>query len=304
MWVNNIKRHYERKHPDCWEIDKELYQICPHCNTTVKENLNSHVVFCLLNPNRQNTIDKIKKAFSNKKHTDITKQKISIGRKKWLKENPEKHPWKKHFKFKSQPCEYLKKKLIDKGIIFIEEYQESNDRFFSIDIAFPHIKLAIEVNGRQHYDADFKLKPYYQGRQNYLESKGWIVVNVFYSKVYDQSLVYNIEKLLKEKDYSVDNLLSDLEIYNQRLLKKEQKFFCSCGKRKCKTSLECKQCNSITKRKFTPNEIEELIRQVSLKGFKKYAKELKISDNALRKRVLRYGYDPKKISPFAHSKNS
>ena len=45
-------------------------------------------------------------------------KKISDGRKKWLKDNPGKHPWRKKDKFVSAPCEYLKEKLTENNISF------------------------------------------------------------------------------------------------------------------------------------------------------------------------------------------
>ena len=45
--------------------------------------------------------------------SDEEKNCVRIGRIKYLKENPDKHPWKKNDKFKSKPCEKFKKMLID-----------------------------------------------------------------------------------------------------------------------------------------------------------------------------------------------
>ena len=69
------------------------------------------------------------------KHKDSTRKKLSEIRKKYLNENPDKHPWKKSDKFKSVPCEKFKNILKQHGLTFVEEYQPLSNRFFSIDIS-------------------------------------------------------------------------------------------------------------------------------------------------------------------------
>lgn len=121
--------------------------------------------------------------------------KISNARKKWILENPEKHPWKRNDKFKSKPCEHLKEILIDLGISFIEEYQPIKDRGFSIDIAIPDKMIAIEVNGNQHY-SDPKLgilNNYYKERHDLISNAGWKIHEIHYANVYNETFV---EKLI------------------------------------------------------------------------------------------------------------
>lgn len=116
------------------------------------------------------------------KHTEETKQKISINKIKFYKEHPEKHNWKRHNKFKSVPCEKLKLWMKNNNILFIEEYSLDNiKRNFSIDIAFPDKQIGIEINGNQHYNPDGTLKSYYQERHNIIESVGWKLYELHYS---------------------------------------------------------------------------------------------------------------------------
>lgn len=122
-------------------------------------------------------------------------KKISESRKKYLLENPDKHPWKNKDKFKSKPCEYLKNILKSKNINFLEEYNPISSNSYSIDIAFPDIKVGIEINGNQHYNNDKTLKEYYQERHDKIENEGWLLYEIHYSKVYDSSFV---EELLSK----------------------------------------------------------------------------------------------------------
>ena len=52
------------------------------------------------------------------------------------------------------------------------------DNASNIDIAFPDIKLGIEINGNQHYNSDGTLKDYYQERHNLIEEAGWKLLEV------------------------------------------------------------------------------------------------------------------------------
>lgn len=67
-----------------------------------------------------------------------------------------------------------------------------NDRRFELDFALVDSKIDFEINGSFHYDKDGKLKPYYKERQEYLENKGWTVINIHYKTVYNQEKVINI----------------------------------------------------------------------------------------------------------------
>ena len=164
---------------------------------------------CIICDGKFETVDKRSKYCSKKcksegmLHTQATKDKISLSRKIYLKNNPDKHPWKKSIKFKSVPCEHFKKYLIAEEVSFVEEYLiEESDRNFSIDIAFPDKKIAIEINGNQHYDNFGNLKKYYQERHDHIESLGWTIYEIHYSEAfYPERILSNI-KLEKNVDYT------------------------------------------------------------------------------------------------------
>ena len=135
--------------------------------------------------------------------SEETKKLISQKRKAYLKENPDKHPWKNKDKFISEPCEYLKNKLKEQNIPYVEEYEPFLDknRFFSVDIAFPDERIGIEVNGNQHYNRDGTLKSYYQERHDYFTANGWGLIEIHYSSVYSLDVGKILEFDYKEKDY-------------------------------------------------------------------------------------------------------
>ena len=172
-------------------------------------------------------------------HTEESRKKISEARKKWLAENPDKHPWKSNAKFKSKPCEKVKEFLKSFNINFIEEFDPSIEgRSFSIDIAIPDKKIALEINGNQHYERTGELKFYYKERNDLLENNGWTVYQIHYAACFD---------LDKWKDFisQLENSPKKVEFdYFSYTPRKTKEWFCSsCGvnvKRNCKKCVNCK----------------------------------------------------------------
>lgn len=136
------------------------------------------------------------------KLSDEHKKKISVKRKQWLADNPDKHCWITSTgpAHRSVPCELLKSRLQEEGISFEEEFQPmlGDGRFFSIDIYFPQWSLGIEVNGRQHYNTDAdSLKEYYQKRHDLIESKGIRLIELKYHKVFCKQFLDEFIESLK-----------------------------------------------------------------------------------------------------------
>jgi hypothetical protein len=127
-----------------------------------------------------------------RKLSQETKDKLSIARKKYLSENPDKCVWKTNDKFKSIPCEKVKLELTKLGIKFEEELQPllHIQRMFSMDISFPELKIAFEINGGQHYSGGV-LAEYYQKRHDLIESAGWKLYEIPYHVAMREDFVYN-----------------------------------------------------------------------------------------------------------------
>lgn len=155
--------------------------------------------------------------------SDEYRNKISTSRRKFLSDNPDKHPWKNSSKFKSAPCEALKKYLTSRNIKFVEEWQPLPDRYFAIDIAFPDTKLGIEVNGNQHYDRDGSLRKYYKDRHDLITAAGWKLIELHYSSCYDESLLDLIINVGEQPDYSEYFKLREDRINAKRTLPRGEK---------------------------------------------------------------------------------
>lgn len=220
------------------------------------------------------------KFFLGKKHTEETKKKLSEIRKKYLKENSHKHPWKRDSKFISKPCEYLKNKLKELNILFQPEFEplREKDIYYSIDIAFPDKKIGIEVNGRQHYDSDGNLLPYYQERHDLIEAEGWKLYEIYYSSVFNEEKITDIINQILKSDIKLE--FSYINYIPKQKVKK--KYYCTCGNEIYKGSKRCRLCflkDNKTKRP-TKEELEKLINQHPMTVL---GKMFNVSDNCVKK---------------------
>ena len=202
-----------------------------------------HISRTCLNSAIKNNLFKVDESRRFHLHTEETKKKLSEKMKNYLKNNPDKHPWKKLSKFKSKPCERLKQILKEQNLEFFEEYSDGSwDYNYSLDIAFPNKKIAIEVNGNQHYNNNGTLKEYYVNRENYLKSLNWKVYQLHYSLIFDKDIIFNlIEKIKKDindesinysfyiKEKKKQNSLSDFKIKRQKFIEERKQLVLNSG---------------------------------------------------------------------------
>lgn len=228
------------------------------------------------------------------------RKKTSEKRKEYLKNNPDKHPWRSNNKFKSVPCEKLKQKLLDAEISFVAEFQPLlPDRFFAIDISFPDKKIGIEINGNQHYNSDGTLKPYYQERKDLLVGAGWTIYEYHYSFMYNEVFLIELIKKLKE-----NHSLGEMD-YSFYIKEKNADKICSCGKKIWKDSSSCRSCSNkksgLKRLQFNISK-QELEKLIKVHPFTTIGKMFSVSDNAIKKRAISFGIDIKQLSPFSHRK--
>lgn len=227
-------------------------------------------------------------------HTEETKRIISKKRKEYLRKNIGNIYWKRNEKFKSKPCEYVKQFLRENNINFIEEWEPLNDRYFSIDIAFPDIKFGIEINGEQHYNRDGTLKKYYQERHDLIVNEGWKLIELHYKKAFNLDYIRNLVEFRMSEtqpDYSEYEKIPkikkiiDLECKNCNICFKVN--LCE------KDRLYCSQaCSSQTKRKAKdrPSK-EELKKMLWEMPTVQLAKKFGVSDKAIEKWAKAYNLE-------------
>lgn len=220
-----------------------------------------------------------------RKLSEETKNKISEARKKYLKVNGG-NPWKyKSSVHSSVPCEKFKSFLKEQNVEFVEEYLPVAHigRFFRIDIAFPDKKIAIEVNGNQHYESNGELKPYYKERQCILEEHGWIVYQVHHSACFKSEKLLEFMNMINNSEKKIE---FDYFNYTPR---EKKKFFCSCGNIMSRKSKVCAKCYGLSNRKIvrpTKDELEKLIWE---KPLTELGKQFGVSDSAVKKWCKNYG---------------
>lgn len=256
---------------------------CKYCNLSfdlmTSQQKANHSRWCVKNPTPKIASCK---PFLGKHHTEENKKILSKKRKLWLKENPDKHPWKLNNKFKSAPCEKLKQILRNNNINFLDEDSIIEGRHYSADIYFPDKKVVLEVNGNQHYNRDKTLKPYYQERHDNFISNGWIVYEIPYTLIYNKEFIDNILNVLRF-NYRLENI-----DYTKYIKFKKETYCVECGKIVNTKSVRCKKCSDILngskRRKFeiTRDELEKLIKE---KKLTEIGKMFNVSDNAVKKRM-------------------
>ena len=233
---------------------------CKFCGKEISNKgcLVLHENNCIKNPNhipsktQQKIIDRNNRRGENEKikiighpHTNETKKILSEKRKQWLLDHKDQHVWRRDSKFLSKPCEHLKSYLKEKGINFVEEYEPFDDVNYCVDIAWPDEKIAIEVNGNQHYNRDGSLSKYYQKRHNLFESRGWKVFEIHYTKCYNIN-INDFEDILK------------LPIYDKNYV---GKYFSKKDKNEKEKNKKIKE-NKILAKQNKKQEIEEQHKQI------------------------------------------
>lgn len=112
-------------------------------------------------------------------HSQKTKEKISFSRKEFLKNNPDKVPYKLYHKSKgpSYPEKYFRKLFNDLNLKLTPYY-----RFHTYELDFAHIekKIDIEIDGDQHI-FDLRIVQHDKKRDKFMTQNGWRVVRVVWS---------------------------------------------------------------------------------------------------------------------------
>lgn len=174
------------------------------------------------------------------------KKKLSEKRKEWIRNNPDKHPWRSSNKFKSVPCEKVKDWLKANNIEFIPEMeiQCTDGHTYYMDIAFPDKKVGLEVNGNQHYNRDGTLKPYYQQREDLIKAQGWELLQIHYSLCFNlekvQQIVNQVFSGQTKEFFDYKKYLEEREIIKAKI--KQPKTCPVCGVEISRGAKTCKKC--------------------------------------------------------------
>jgi len=204
-------------------INKKIFA----CKFCLKEfdtyhKLGGHTSACKLNPNHDSRIKKISEKTKLHVTSEVTKQKLSIIRTEYLKENKHNHNWSRYKNEESLP-EKLFKGIISKiNLQFYQYYiPEESNRFFEIDFAIPSLKIGFEINGNQHYDGN-KLAKYYHERHDYFEEIGWKIIEIPYIICFDKLKINDILHNAINREFKICEDVCN-EVINDKINRKRQK---------------------------------------------------------------------------------
>ena len=219
---------------------------------------------------------------SPRKLTETTKSKISSSIKEYLNKNPEKRKWIEN---ESKPSLVFKKLLFDNNISYVEEYRPLEDRFFSIDIAFPDRKIGIEINGQQHYDIEDNLKDYYKKRHDLIESSGWTLYEIKSNLIFKSDFIDEFIFHLK------NNFDFGYKDYKDFLVVKRENT-CRCNLRITRNAKFCVTCFRENRLSFSEIESRlDLIKEVDftkLGWIKQVSEILNISHTQTKRFIKKY----------------
>lgn len=116
--------------------------------------------------------------FKGKKHKEESKLKISIARKQYLSENPDKVPYLiNHSSNESYPERYFKEVFANEGLPL--EYHKQVSKY-ELDFYNEEFKLDVEIDGEQHY-LDKRISNSDIDRDEYMKNLGWKVYRIRWS---------------------------------------------------------------------------------------------------------------------------
>ena len=169
---------------------------CKYCgkkyNTGV--SLGGHTINCKSNPNRYIMTQEHRQKLSlvqigrpGHKPSEEVKKKISASMKLAIKEGRA-AGWKNHHKLKNSYAEdffikVIKNEFDNKN--FIKEYRMGK---YSIDFAWPDLKLAIEIDGKQHEFPDRKKSD--KLKDKYINDCGWKVLRIKWIDIFHEPKKY------------------------------------------------------------------------------------------------------------------
>jgi len=231
----------------------------------------------LFNTRNKSETMKLSNKLNPRKLSEETKKKISKSRIKYLKENPDKVPYKlNHY---------------SKGPSYPEKYFDSifNSKFkytkflqcslYHIDFAIEDKKIAIEVDGEQHY-LDKKIVESDKRKNKYLKNEGWDLIRIRWSHYQKMNKKEKEEYISKLINY-INNLITEkptIEII-------DNKNYCECGKKIYKTSKNCIKCSTLKQKRKVENRPtkEEILKMIKETSYVQVGKKYGVSDNAIRK---------------------
>lgn len=210
------------------------------------------------------------------KHSEKTKKKLSLIRKQWIAENPDKSPYIVSHKSRGEtyPEKYFREWLEKENIPFQQEYKF---KLYAFDFLVNE-RIDLEIDGDQHKN-DKRIIEHDIKRDNKSKDAGFIVYRIIWS---------DYQKLNQEERetflYDLKNFLMDnSNPIPQFVIKKKQS----------RIRIKKHQPKKIVNKQEDPRKKKALEMLNCGKFYCEVAREFKVSDNAIRKWVKSLGLNPR-----------
>lgn len=191
-----------------------------HCIKNPNHQLSKTQKYKLYKDNKRDENGKIQSFWKGKKLSEEHKQHIKEGLQHWKETHKEE--FLNYSRSKSKCCENFKNYLKQNNIDFVEEYcPYPNERLYSLDIAWPDEKIAVEINGSQHYDNKGNLNKLTLDKQKFFEDHGWKIIQIYYRWCYE--MICKNKQINSIFDLPIHNKEYVKEIYKRSYIKEQEK---------------------------------------------------------------------------------
>jgi len=267
--------------------EQKIYE-CNFCKKTFDNSAKygGHKSNCKLDPNyeeiRKAKNEKLKIKGKERKHSEETKKKLSEIRINYLKQNPDKVPYKlNHSSKESYPEKYFTELFENEGFGVSKKLQIG---LYELDFYIPNKKIDIEIDGSQHY-TDSKIVESDKRRTSFLESEGWDVIRIDWAKYQKMNFEEKADYIKDLKNYINKLVFEKPTIIEKERLNKDYKY-CDCGGVKYRDSAMCINCRNLNRKKkaLYPN-VEILLEEIKNSSCREVSKKYGISDTALNKHI-------------------
>jgi very-short-patch-repair endonuclease/transposase-like protein len=209
--------------------------------------------------------------------SDETKKKISEARIKYLKDNPDKVPYKlNHYsKGTSYPEKYFDEILKTKNLEYEIELPIS---IYSLDFAFVEKGIDLEIDGEQHY-LDPVIIESNRKRDIFLYENGWKVIRIRWSEY--QKMKYYDKKQYIEK---IINYINGIDKNIPNII--DNNHYCiDCGAKISRNGVRCIKCALIKRNKKYREKCKSICnlkKDIDELGYAGTSRKYGVSDNTIR----------------------
>jgi len=198
---NGISTHIWRMHTEEGKSfnPNKGYELGTRFAWSKGQTKETNPILANISKNLKKHIEKHGHNWQGRKHSEKTKKLLSIKQTEYLRNNPDKHPYKMyHYTNGISPAEKYFKRWLDFAQIDYE--MQVPVSIYILDFVIWNKKLNIEIDGEQHYN-DIRISKSDKRRTKFLEECGWRVIRIRWSEW---------QRKTKEEKKDILNYIKDL----------------------------------------------------------------------------------------------